>query len=214
MSVERTAIVIGAGFGGLALAIRLQSAGISTTVVEKRDLPGGRAYVWKERGYTFDAGPTVITDPACLRELWTLSGADMTKDVDLVPVSPFYRLLWDDGTVFDYSNDDRALDLEIARLDPIDVAGYARFLQYSRGVYDDGYLKLGAVPFLTVSSMAKAAPALIRHRAWSSVYATVSRFVRNEKLRQALSFHTLLVGGNPMRTSGIYALIHALEKSG
>ena len=214
MSVERTAIVIGAGFGGLALAIRLQSAGISTTVVEKRDLPGGRAYVWKERGYTFDAGPTVITDPACLRELWTLSGSDMAEDVDLVPVSPFYRLLWDDGTAFDYSNDDRALDLEIARLDPIDVAGYARFLQYSRGVYDDGYLKLGAVPFLTVSSMAKAAPALIRHRAWSSVYATVSRFVRNEKLRQALSFHTLLVGGNPMRTSGIYALIHALEKSG
>lgn len=214
MSPNRTAIVIGAGFGGLALAIRLQSAGISTTVVEKRDLPGGRAYVWKKRGYTFDAGPTVITDPACIRELWALSGSNMADDVDLVPVSPFYRLLWDDGTAFDYSNDDDALNQEIARLDLADVEGYAKFLQYSRGVYEDGYRKLGAVPFLTVSSMVKASPALIRHRAWSSVYATVSRFVRNEKLRQALSFHTLLVGGNPMRTSGIYALIHALEKAG
>jgi phytoene desaturase len=214
MTVRRSAIVIGAGFGGLALAIRLQSAGIATTVVEKRDVAGGRAYVWREQGYTFDAGPTVITDPAFLSELWALSGSDMAADVDLVPVSPFYRLIWEDGTRFDYSNDDEALDREIANLDPADVEGYAKFLQYSRGVYEDGYVKLGAVPFLTATSMVKAAPALIRHKAWLSVYETVSRFVRNEKLRQALSFHTLLVGGNPMRTSSIYALIHALEKSG
>ena len=214
MPPRRSAIVIGAGLGGLALAIRLQSAGIATTIVESRDKPGGRAYVFREKGYVFDAGPTVITDPPCLRDLWALSGNDMAADVDLVPVSPFYRLIWGDGTAFDYSNDDDALDFEIAKLDPADVAGYARFLDYSRGVYEDGYVKLGAVPFLTVASMVKAAPALIRHRAWSSVYATVSRFVRNKKLRQALSFHTLLVGGNPMRTSSIYALIHALEKSG
>lgn len=214
MTIRRSAIVIGAGFGGLALAVRLQSAGISTTIVEKRDVAGGRAYVWRKEGYTFDAGPTVITDPACLEELWALSGSEMASDVDLVPITPFYRLLWEDGTSFDYSNDDEALDRAIAGLDPGDVEGYAKFLSYSRGVYEDGYLKLGAVPFLTATSMAKAAPALIRHKAWSSVYATVSRFVRNEKLRQALSFHTLLVGGNPMRTSSIYALIHALEKSG
>ncbi|AXB76544.1 phytoene desaturase [Novosphingobium sp. P6W] len=214
MTSPRTAIVIGAGFGGLALAIRLQSAGIMTTVVESRDEPGGRAYVWRKEGYVFDAGPTVITDPACLRELWALTASDMSADVDLIPVSPFYRLLWGDGTSFDYSNDDESLNAEIAKLDPADVEGYARFLDYSRGVYEDGYVKLGAVPFLTATSMVKAAPALIRHKAWHSVYATVSRFVRNEKLRQALSFHTLLVGGNPMRTSSIYALIHALEKSG
>ncbi len=214
MAAHRSAIVIGAGFGGLALAIRLQSAGIATTIVESRDRPGGRAYVWQRGGYVFDAGPTVVTDPACLRELWTLSGSDMAEDVDLVPVHPFYRLLWDDGTAFDYSNDDTALNAQIGALNPEDVEGYARFLVYSRAVYQEGYLKLGAVPFLTVTSMAKAAPALVRHRAWHSVYATVSRFVKNEKLRQALSFHTLLVGGNPMRTSSIYALIHALEKSG
>ena len=209
-----TAIVIGSGFGGLALAIRLQSAGIATTVIEARDRPGGRAYVWQQDGYTFDAGPTVITDPDCLEQLWALSGSRLADDVTLVPVSPFYRLLWNDGTRFDYSNDAAALDAEIARLDPADVAGYARFLEYSRSVYEEGYVKLGAVPFLRFSSMIKAAPALIQHQAWRSVYDLVSRYVRSDKLRQALSFHTLLVGGNPMHTSSIYALIHHLEKSG
>ncbi|WP_339710018.1 phytoene desaturase [uncultured Sphingosinicella sp.] len=209
-----SAIVIGSGFGGLALAIRLQSAGIATTIVEARDRPGGRAYVWKRGDYTFDAGPTVITDPACLEELWALSGGCLGDDVTLLPVSPFYRLIWNDGTRFDYSNVDAELDRQIARLSPADVAGYARFLEYSRSVYEEGYLKLGTVPFLDFTSMLKAAPALVRHGAWRSVYSVVSSFVQNEKLRQALSFHTLLVGGNPMQTSSIYALIHQLEKQG
>jgi phytoene desaturase len=208
------AIVIGAGFGGLALAIRLQSRGIQTTLIEARDRPGGRAYAWMKQGHVFDAGPTVITDPDCLKELWHLSGDDLSRDVTLLPVKPFYRLAWNDGTRFDYSNDDAALREEIVELDPTDVTGYERFLEYSRGVYEEGYVKLGAVPFLDFASMVRAAPALIRHRAWRSVYSLVSGFVRNEKLRQALSFHTLLVGGNPMRTSSIYALIHHLEKSG
>jgi phytoene desaturase len=138
----------------------------------------------------------------------------MDDDVTLLPIHPFYRLLWSDGTRFDYSNDDTELNREIGKLDPADIAGYARFLEYSRGVYEDGYVKLGAVPFLDFASMVKAAPALVRHQAWRSVYSVVSGFVRNEKLRQALSFHTLLVGGNPMKTSSIYALIHHLEKQG
>lgn len=208
------AIVIGSGFGGLALAIRLQSAGISTTIVEARDQPGGRAYVWQREGFTFDAGPTVITDPACLEELWALSGQAMKDDVMLMPVQPFYRLMWNDGTTFDYSNVDESLKAEIAKLDPHDVEGYARFLEYSTQVYEEGYVKLGTVPFLNFSSMVRAAPALIKKQAWRSVYDLVCGFVRNEKLRQALSFHTLLVGGNPMSTSSIYALIHHLERTG
>lgn len=208
------AIVIGAGFGGLALAIRLQSAGVRTVVVEGRDKPGGRAYFWERDGFTFDAGPTVITDPACLRELWALSGRDMADDVTLVPISPFYRLHWPDGTIFDYSNDEAALNAEIVKLNPVDLAGYRRFLDYSAGVYREGYLKLGAVPFLDFTSMLKAAPALARYQAWRSVYSVVSGFVKDDKLREALSFHTLLVGGNPMTTSAIYALIHKLEKDG
>ncbi len=208
------AIVIGAGFGGLALAIRLQSAGVATTIVEARDKPGGRAYHWTREGFTFDAGPTVITDPPCLRELWALSGQDMVRDVDLIPVTPFYRLDWPDGSRFDYSNDEAALRAEIAKLNPEDIAGYDRFLAYSKGVYEQGYVRLGAVAFLDFASMVRAAPALMKYRAWRSVYAVVSSFVKDERLRQALSFHTLLVGGNPMTTSAIYALIHTIEKQG
>ena len=210
----RTACVIGAGFGGMALAIRLQSAGIATTVIENRDKPGGRAYYWQRDGFTFDAGPTVVTDPDCLKELWALSGHDMAEDVELMPVMPFYRLNWPDGTNFDYSNDEAGLRKEIEKLDPADVAGYDAFLQYSAGVYEEGYVKLGTVPFLDFKSMIKAAPALMKHQAWRSVYSMVSKYIRNEKLREALSFHTLLVGGNPMKTSSIYALIHKLEKDG
>jgi phytoene desaturase len=212
--MNRRVAIIGSGFGGLALAIRLQSAGIDTTIFEARDKPGGRAYYWEADGHIFDAGPTVITDPDCLRQLWELSGADMSSDVDLVPVSPFYRLSWPDGTFFDYLNDDERLDAQIAALDPGDVAGYRRFLSYSAGVYAEGYEKLGAVPFLDFGSMLKAAPQLARYQAWRSVYSVVSGFVKNEKLRQALSFHSLLVGGNPMTTSAIYALIHKLERDG
>ncbi len=210
----RSACVIGAGFGGLALAIRLQSAGVATTVIESRDKPGGRGYFWQKDGFTFDAGPTVVTDPACLRELWELSGADMAKDVELMPVMPFYRLNWPDGTNFDYSNDEVGLRKEIEKLDPADVAGYDAFLRYAAGVYEEGYVKLGTVPFLDFKSMIKAAPALMKYQAWRSVYSMVSKFIRNEKLREALSFHTLLVGGNPMKTSALYALIHKLEKDG
>jgi phytoene desaturase len=206
--------IIGSGFGGLALAIRLQSAGIATTIIEARDKPGGRAYFWEQDGHVFDAGPTVITDPASLRELWELSGSDMARDIKLVPVSPFYRLSWPDGTHFDYVNDDRQLSEQISSLDPADVEGYQRFLRYSEGVYREGYEKLGSVPFLDFRSMLRAAPQLARYQAWRSVYSVVSKFVRNPKLRQALSFHTLLVGGNPMTTSAIYALIHKLERDG
>ena len=210
----RTAGVVGAGFGGLALAIRLQAAGVATTLIEARDRPGGRAYVWQREGFTFDAGPTVITDPACLEELWALTGHRLTDDIELMPVTPFYRLNWPDGTNFDYSNDEASLNREIAALDPADVAGYQRFLEYSAGVYHEGYERLGHVAFLDFASMLKAAPALARYQAWRSVYSMVSSFIRSEKLRQALSFHTLLVGGNPMTTSAIYALIHKLEKDG
>lgn len=210
----KTAAVIGSGFGGLALAIRLQSAGVDTTILESRDKPGGRAYYWEREGFTFDAGPTVITAPDALEELWALSGHRMADDVELMPIDPFYRLNWPDGTSFDYTNDEGTLRAEIAKLDPADIDGYARFLDYSAGVYEEGYQKLGHVAFLDFKSMVKAAPALARYQAWQSVYGKVSHFVRNEKLRQALSFHTLLVGGDPTKTSAIYALIHKLERDG
>jgi len=210
----KSAIVIGAGFGGLALAIRLQSAGVATTIVEARDKPGGRAYHWHRDGHVFDAGPTVITDPDCLERLWALSGQHISTDVELLPVTPFYALDWPDGTRFDYSNDDVALEQAIAKLNPADVAGYQKFLAYSAGVYEEGYRKLGTKAFLKLGDMVKAAPALARYQAWRSVYSIVASFVEDEHLRQALSFQTLLVGGNPMTCSSIYALIHKLERDG
>ena len=207
------AIVIGSGFGGLALAIRLQASGMQTIVLEKRDLPGGRAYVYRDQGFTFDAGPTVITDPSCLEELFTLAGKRIEDYVELMPVSPFYRLLWQDGTQFDYVNDQAELERQIAALAPNDVQGYRNFLAYSQAVFEEGYVKLGHVPFPDFRSMLRVAPQLMKLESYRSVYSMVSRFVQDEHLRQAFSFHTLLVGGNPFHTSAIYALIHALERT-
>lgn len=212
--MTKTAAVIGAGFGGLALGIRLQSAGIATTIFEKRDKSGGRAYVYEQDGFTFDAGPTVITDPACLEELWTLTGRNMADYVTLIPISPFYRLCWEDGTRFDYVNDQAELDRQIAALSPGDVEGYRRFHEYSEELYQEGYVKLGSVPFLNFWQMMQAAPQLVRLESYRSVYSKVAGFVKDEHLRQALSFHTLLVGGNPFESSSIYGLIHALERRG
>lgn len=212
MREPQQAVVIGAGFGGLALAIRLQSAGVQTTVVEKRDKPGGRAYVYEDAGFTFDAGPTVITDPSSLEELFTLSGRKLADYVEMIPVAPFYRLCWEDAEPFDYANDQEELDRQIAARNPADVEGYQRFLAYSRAVFEEGYVKLGAVPFLSFKDMIRAGPQLARLQAWRSVYSMVSSFIEDEHLRQAFSFHSLLVGGSPFATSSIYALIHALER--
>jgi phytoene desaturase len=212
MNQQKQAVVIGAGFGGLALAIRLQASGKQVTLLEKRDKPGGRAYVYEDEGFTFDAGPTVITDPSCIEELFTLAGKRMADYVDMLPVIPFYRLCWEDGSHFDYANDQDALDRQIHARNPADVEGYRRFLAYSKAVFEEGYLKLGAVPFLSFRDMISAGPQLARLQAWRSVYGLVARFIQDEHLRQAFSFHSLLVGGNPFATSSIYTLIHALER--
>jgi phytoene desaturase len=215
MSVEvqpGRAAVIGSGFGGLALAIRLQAAGIPTTLFEQRDKPGGRAYVYHDQGFTFDAGPTVITAPGCLEELFALAGERMADHVDLIPVMPFYRLFWEDGTVFDYSNDLDAVTSQIRTLNPSDVDGYHRFLRYAEEVFEEGYTNLAHVPFLNLWSMVRVAPQLMRLEAYRTVYDVVSRFMKDEHVRQTFSFHSLLVGGNPFATSSIYTLIHVLER--
>jgi phytoene desaturase len=206
------AAVVGSGFGGLAAAIRLQSMGFETVCFESRDKPGGRAYVYQDNGFTFDAGPTVITAPHCIEELFELSGRTMRDYVELLPVEPMYRLQWSDGYAFDYTSDEDKLVEQIEKLSPGDVAGYRRFAEYTKKVFRRGYEELGAIPFLRFSDMVRVAPQLAMLRADRSVYATVSRFVRDEHLRQAFSFHPLLVGGNPMETSAIYTLIHWIER--
>jgi phytoene desaturase len=211
--LPRRAAVIGSGFGGLALAIRLQAAGIATTIFEGRDQPGGRAYVYRDDGFTFDAGPTVITAPGCLEELFALAGERLADHVDLLPVMPFYRLFWEDGHTFDYSNDLAEVTRQIAARNPRDVDGYRRFLAYAEDVFDEGYTKLAHVPFLNLWSMVRAAPQLMRLEAYRTVYDIVARHIEDDHLRQAFSFHSLLVGGNPFATSSIYTLIHVLERT-
>jgi phytoene desaturase len=208
---KRRVAVIGSGFGGLAVAIRLQASGIETVVFEARDKPGGRAYVYEDRGFVFDAGPTVITAPQAIDEVFEAAGRKRKDYVEFLPVTPFYRLLWDDGTTLDYAGE-ATMAREIQRLCPEDAQGYARFVDYARRVFEKGYEELAAEPFLRFSDMVRVAPALVGLRADRSVYATVARFVKNDYLRQALSFHSLLVGGNPFETSSIYTLIHYLER--
>ena len=210
--MTKTVAVIGAGFGGLALAIRLQSAGIQTVLLEKRERPGGRAYVYEQDGFTFDAGPTVITAPNAIDELFALSGRATGDYIELLPVEPFYRLVWPDGVTLEYNADADATASAIARINPADADGYRRFLKFSEAVFREGYLKLGTVPFQDVWSMVRVAPQLIRLRSHRSVYSVVSDYMKDPHLRQAFSFQSLLIGGNPFQVSSIYALIHALER--
>lgn len=210
--VARRAAVVGSGFGGLAAAIRLQAAGIRTVLFEARDKPGGRAYVYEQDGFTFDAGPTVITAPSCIEEVFDAAGRRMEDYVELLPVAPFYRLVWDDGDAFDYVGDSEAMLEQIRQRSPEDADGYVKFVDYTRRVFAKGYEELAATPFLRFFDMVRVAPQLARLRADRSVYHTVAKFVKNEHVRQALSFHSLLVGGNPFDTSAIYTLIHYLER--
>ncbi len=206
------AAVIGSGFGGLATAIRLQAAGVPTTIYEALDKPGGRAYVFEDQGYTFDAGPTVITAPECLEKLFRVARRPMQDYVELLPISPMYRLFWEDGERFDYYADDAGMMAEIERLSPGDVAGYRQFFRYATEVYKAGYEELCHVPFLSFADMVRVAPELMRLQAWRPVYSKVASYFKSEKLRQAFSFNSLLIGGNPFSASSIYTLIHPLER--
>lgn len=209
----RHAIVIGAGFGGLAAAIRLGAKGYGVTVVEKLDAPGGRAYVFRQDGFTFDAGPTIITAPYIFEELWALCGRRMADDVDLRSIDPFYDIRFDDGTVFRATADVEAMRAQVAALEPGDVAGFDRYMRDSAEIFDIAFTELAAHPFHRFATMIKTAPDLIRLGGYRTVYGKVSQYFRNEKLRIAFSFHPLLIGGNPFTTTAYYCLIAHLERT-
>ena len=207
-----TAIVIGSGFGGLAAAARLAARGYRVTVLEKLDAPGGRAYVFRQDGFTFDAGPTIITAPFLLEELWALCGRRFSDDVDLRPMMPFFRLRFDDGETFDYSGDPERMRAEVARLSPGDVAGYQRFLKTSEKAYRLGYEKLGAMPFTRLTDMLKVIPEMLQMQGLRSLHSLVASHVKDPRLQTVLSFHPLLIGGNPYSVTAVYALISYLEQ--
>jgi phytoene desaturase len=204
-------VVIGSGFGGLAAAIRLQARGHQVTILERRDKPGGRAYVYEQDGFTFDGGPTIITAPWLIDELFAAGGRRTADYVQLVPVDPFYNVRFTDGSVFRYDGDRAHVLAEIRRFNPDDVEGYLRFVAGGDAIFEAGFGLIDK-PFTRLGDMVKVLPDLVRLRADRSVAGYVNRFIKDERLRQVFSFHPLLVGGNPFQTTSIYTLIHTLEQ--
>ena len=236
----RQAVVIGSGFGGLALGLRLQSLGFQTTVVEKMSGPGGRAAVLRANGFTFDMGPTVITVPHFIEELFALergaanleepdfpaavlkqervtegiSGGPRTSEyVDIVPILPFYRIYFDDGTYFDYDGDPEGTRAQVAAIEPADLAGYERFHADARAIFERGFLELGYTYFGDVASMLRVLPDLLKLDAVRTLFSFTKKYFKSPKLQQVFSFETLLVGGNPLKVPAIYAMIHFVEKT-
>jgi phytoene desaturase len=206
------AIVIGSGFGGLAAAIRLSCKGYQVQILEKLDAPGGRAYVHRQDGFTFDAGPTIITAPQLLEELWAMCGKKFSEHITLKAIEPFYRIRFDDGSWFDYSGDPATMRREVARFCPEDLPGYDRFVAAADQACQLGFEELGGMPFNNVGDLLRALPSMIRMKAWESLYTLVARHLKDPKLRQVFSFHPLLIGGNPFSVTRVYSLINTLER--
>ena len=206
------ALVIGSGFGGLAAAIRLAAKGWRVQVLEKLEVPGGRARVHHVDGYVFDAGPTIITVPFLLEELWALAGRKMADDVELRLLDPFYRIRFPDGDHFDYSGDPERMRAEVLRIDPSAGPGYTAFMAEADQCYQLGFEALGCKAFDNLGDLIKAVPSLARMRGWRSLHTMVARHFKHDKLRKAMSLQSLLIGGNPFSVTCAYALINALER--
>jgi phytoene desaturase len=200
--------VIGAGLGGLALALRLQAAGIATTLVEAREAVGGNTWAWQRDGFTFSDGPSAIADPTPLRELWALSGAELADDCNLIELEPTCRFAWPDGASFDLIGDESAQAREIARFAPGDLAGFEDFQRWCEHSLADGIEQMASRRQRGLADLVRTLPLLARHHGWRSAHGLVSHFVRNDKLREALAFAALLSGGNPLRTGAFYLLAH------
>lgn len=204
-------IVIGSGFGGLTAAIRLQAQGHQVTVVEKLDKPGGRAYVFERDGFTFDAGPTIITAPWMIDDIFAVAGTKTSDYVNVVPIDPYYNVRFDDGSCFRYGGNMDTVLAEVARFNPDDVEGYKKFFAEAEKIFVEG-MSLVDQPFTTVGSMLKVAPRLAVLRAQRSVATFVNKYIKDPRLQQVFSFHPLLIGGNPFDASCLYTLVHALEQ--
>lgn len=210
--MSKRIVIIGTGFGALGAAIRLLSEGYQVELFEKMDKPGGRAYVFEENGYRFDAGPTVITAPFMFDDLYQKAGKNREDYFKLVPCEPFYRIFNHEGRHFDYNSDEEFILSEIEKWNPSDRKGYQDFMKTTRPIFEKGFVELAHQPFLTFMDMMRVAPDLIRLQSHKNVYNYVSGFVKDEFLRRCFSFHPLLVGGNPFQTTSIYSMIHYLER--
>lgn len=212
MQAEGKVIVIGSGLGGLAAAIRLRARGHEVLVLEAMDQPGGRAAVFEQDGFSFDAGPTVVTASYLFDELFALVGRERRDYVEFVPVDPYYRVLFPDGSRFDYVGEEERIVAQIEGFHRPDVDGYRRLADHARRIFDVGYTQLVDQPFGRFTDMVKIVPDLVRLGCWRSMYGWVSQYIADPRLRQVFTFQPLLIGGNPFRAPAIYALIHWLER--
>ena len=213
MENTKTALVIGAGLGGIAAALRLRAKGYAVTVYDRCPEVGGRAQVFERGGFRHDAGPTVITAPFLLEELFSLFGEKMSDHVTLVPLTPWYRFRFADGDTFDYGGTIEQTLAEIERIEPQDKKGYLALLDHSKRIFDVAFTQLSAKPFDRFVTMLQQIPSLVRLQSYRTVWQLVSKYMKNPKLRQAFSIQPLLVGGNPFDTTSIYGLIHYLERA-
>ena len=205
-------IVIGSGFGGMAAALRLKAKGHNVTLVEKHEDLGGRARVFKKNGFTFDGGPTVITAPYLIDELFELFNKNSKDYLEIKPLKTWYQFVFEDGFKFDYSGNEEEMVNQIKKINEKDVNGYKNLVNFTKKIFDKGFTELSDVPFDKPSFMLKQIPSLFNLKSYKSVYSLVSSYIENEKLRRLLSMHPLLVGGNPFTTTSIYGLILYLEK--
>ncbi len=205
-------IVIGSGFGGIASALRLRAKNHNVTLIEKHNDLGGRARVFKKNGFTFDAGPTVITAPYLINELFQLFNKNSENYIKLKPLDVWYRFVFEDGSQFDYSGDESKMKDQIEKINKEDYIGYERLVSFTKKIFEKGFTELSDVPFDKPIFMLKQIPALFKLKSYKSVYNLVSSYIKNDKLRRMLSMHPLLVGGNPFTTTSIYGLILYLEK--
>ena len=205
-------IVIGSGFGGIASALRLRAKNHNVTLIEKHNDLGGRARVFKKNGFTFDAGPTVITAPYLINELFQLFNKNSENYIKLKPLDVWYRFVFEDGSQFDYSGDENKMKDQIEKINKEDYIGYERLVSFTKKIFEKGFTELSDVPFDKPIFMLKQIPALFKLKSYKSVYNLVSSYIKNDKLRRMLSMHPLLVGGNPFTTTSIYGLILYLEK--
>lgn len=206
-------IVVGAGFGGIAAALRLRAKGYEVLLIDRCPQLGGRAQVFEREGFRHDAGPTVITAPFLIAELFALFGERLEDHLQLVPLKPWYRFRFDDGDTFDYGGTLEETLAEIGRIEPADQDGYLRLLAHSKRIFDVGFTELSAQPFQRLGTMLAQIPRLLSLRSDKTVWQLVSLYIKNPKLRQAFSIQPLLVGGNPFDTTSIYGLIHYLERA-
>jgi len=201
-------IIIGSGFGGLGAAARLTAKGYEVEIFEKRDKLGGRAYVYEMDGFKFDGGPTVITAPFMFDDIFAAAGRNRENYVKFVACDPFYRIFNHEGRKFDYNGDPDFILSQIEQWNPADKAGYLRFIDTTKAIFQKGFVELADKPFLSIWDMIKIIPDLVRLQSHKTVYDYVKQFVSDDFLRRCFSFHPLLVGGNPFDTTSIYAMIH------